>query len=179
VADKSFLTDIKTLRERARKHIEQGAVTEGYSADRETVIKVLNEALATEIVCVLRYRRHYFMASGINADSVAAEFLQHSNDEQGHADQIAQRIVQLGGEPNFNPEGLLTRSHAEYVEGETLTDMIKEDLVAERIAIDSYRDIIQYLGNDDPTSRRLMETILAVEEEHADDLVSLLGEFGK
>jgi bacterioferritin len=178
VADKPFLTDIKTLRERARKHIEKGAVTEGYSADRETVIKVLNEALATEIVCVLRYRRHYFMASGINADSVAAEFLQHSNDEQGHADQIAQRIVQLGGAPNFNPEGLLTRSHAEYVEGETLTDMIKEDLVAERIAIDSYRDIIQYLGNDDPTSRRLMETILAVEEEHADDLVSLLGEFG-
>jgi len=179
VADKPFLTDIKTLRERARKHIEQGAVTEGYSADRKTVIKVLNEALATEIVCVLRYRRHYFMATGINADSVAAEFLQHSNDEQGHADQIAQRIVQLGGEPNFSPEGLLTRSHAEYVEGETLIDMIKEDLVAERIAIDSYRDIIQYLGNDDPTSRRLMETILAVEEEHADDLVSLLGEFGK
>ena len=179
MSSKPFLTDIKTLRERARKHIEQGAVTEGYKADRETVIKVLNEALATEIVCVLRYRRHYFMASGINADSVAAEFLQHSNDEQGHADQIAQRIVQLGGEPNFNPEGLLTRSHAEYVEGETLTDMIKEDLVAERIAIDSYRDIIQYLGNDDPTSRRLMETILAVEEEHADDLVSLLGKIEK
>jgi bacterioferritin len=179
VADKPFLTDIKTLRERARQHIEQGAVTEGYSADRKTVIKVLNEALATEIVCVLRYRRHYFMASGINAEGVAAEFLQHSNDEQGHADLIAQRIVQLGGEPNFNPEGLLTRSHAEYVEGETLTDMIKEDLVAERIAIDSYRDIIQYLANDDPTSRRLMETILAVEEEHADDLVSLLGNIDK
>jgi bacterioferritin len=176
VADKPFLTDIKTLRERARKHIEQGAVTEGYTADRETVIKVLNEALATEIVCVLRYRRHYFMASGIHAEGVAAEFLQHSNDEQGHADLIAQRIVQLGGNPDFNPEGLLTRSHAEYVEGETLTDMIKEDLVAERIAIDSYRDIIKYLGNDDPTSRRLMETILAVEEEHADDLVTLLNE---
>jgi bacterioferritin len=179
VADKPFLTDIKTLRERARKHIEQGAVTEGYSADRETVIKVLNEALATEIVCVLRYRRHYFMASGIHAEGVAAEFLQHSNDEQGHADQIAQRIVQLGGAPNFNPEGLLTRSHAEYVEGETLSDMIKEDLVAERIAIDSYRDIIKYLGNDDPTTRRMMETILAVEEEHADDLVNLLDELGK
>ena len=179
MSSKPFLTDIKTLRERARNHIEQGAVTEGYKADRETVIKVLNEALATEIVCVLRYRRHYFMASGINADSVAAEFLQHSNDEQGHADQIAQRIVQLGGEPNLNPEGLLTRSHAEYVEGETLTDMIKEDLVAERIAIDSYRDIVQYLGNDDPTSRRLMETILAVEEEHADDLVNLLGKIEK
>jgi bacterioferritin len=179
VADKPFLTDIKTLRERARRHIEQGAVTEGYSADRETVIKVLNEALATEIVCVLRYRRHYFMASGIHAEGVAAEFLQHSNDEQGHADQIAQRIVQLGGAPNFSPEGLLTRSHAEYVEGETLSDMIKEDLVAERIAIDSYRDIIRYLDNDDPTTRRMMETILAVEEEHADDLVNLLDELGK
>ena len=179
MAEKPFLTDIKTLRERARKHIEQGAVTEGYSANRETVVNVLNEALATEIVCVLRYRRHYFMASGIHAEGVAAEFLQHSNEEQGHADQIAQRIVQLGGAPNFSPEGLLTRSHAEYVEGETLLDMITEDLVAERIAIDSYRDIVQYLGNDDPTTRRLMETILAMEEEHADDLVSLLNEMGK
>jgi bacterioferritin len=162
------------LRERARKHIEQGAVTEGYAADRATVIKVLNESLATEIVCVLRYKRHYFMANGINAESVAAEFLQHANEEQAHADLIAQRIVQLGGAPNFNPEGLLSRSHAEYVEGETLLDMIKEDLVAERIAIDSYREIIQYLGNDDPTTRRMMEGILAMEEEHADDLVSLL-----
>ena len=179
MADKPFLTDIKTLRERARRHIEKGAVTEGYSADRETVVKLLNEALATEIVCVLRYKRHYFMASGIHAESVAAEFLQHANDEQGHADQIAARIVQLGGEPNFNPDGLLTRSHAEYVEGETLVDMIKEDLVAERIAIDSYRDMINYFGNDDPTTRRLMESILAVEEEHADDLVNLLSELGK
>ena len=179
MANKPFLTDIKTLRKRARQHIEQGAITEGYSADRKTVIKVLNEALATEIVCVLRYRRHYFMASGIHAESVAAEFLQHSNEEQGHADQIAQRIVQLGGEPNFNPEGLLTRSHAEYEEGDTLINMIKEDLVAERIAIDSYREIIQYLGNDDPTTRRMMEGILAMEEEHADDLVSLLNEMGK
>ena len=179
MADKPFLTDIKTLRERARKHIEKGAVTEGYSADRETVVKLLNEALATEIVCVLRYKRHYFMATGIHAEGVAAEFLQHANDEQAHADQIAARIVQLGGAPNFNPEGLLTRSHAEYIEGETLTDMIKEDLVAERIAIDSYRDMINYLDNDDPTSRRLMEGILAVEEEHADDLVNLLSELGK
>src|SRR5688572_20441063 len=177
-ANKPFLTDIKTLRERARKHIENGAVTEGYTADRETVIKVLNEALATEIVCVLRYRRHYFMASGIHAEAVAGEFLQHSNDEQGHADQIAQRIIQLGGEPNFDPEGLLTRSHAEYVEGTTLTDMIREDLVAERIAIDSYREIVQYLGNDDPTTRRMMEGILAVEEEHADDMMNLLQEVG-
>ncbi len=177
-ADKPFLTDIKTLRDRARKHIENGAVTEGYSADRETVIKLLNEALATEIVCVLRYRRHYFMATGINAESVAAEFLQHSNEEQGHADEIAQRIVQLKGEPNFNPDGLLTRSHAEYQEGTSLVDMIKEDLVAERIAIDSYREMITYFGNDDPTSRRMMEGILAMEEEHADDLVTLLEKMG-
>jgi bacterioferritin len=178
VADQPFLTDIKTLRERARQHIENGAVTQGYRADRETVIKLMNEALATEIVCTLRYRRHYFMASGINAESVAAEFLQHANEEQGHADQIAQRIVQLQGEPNFNPEGLLTRSHAEYVEGTSLTDMIKEDLVAERIAIDSYREMINYLGSDDPTSRRMMEDILAVEEEHADDLVNMLQKMG-
>ncbi len=178
MANKPFLTDIKTLRERARQHIENGAVTEGYSADRETVVKLLNEALATEIVCVLRYRRHYFMASGIHAEGVAAEFLQHANEEQGHADEIAQRIVQLKGEPNFNPEGLLMRSHAEYVEGNTLIDMIKEDLVAERIAIDSYREMITYFGNDDPTSRRMLEGILAVEEEHADDLVSMLDKMG-
>jgi len=178
VGDKPFLTDIKTLRERARQHIEQGAVTEGYSADRETVIKLLNEALATEIVCVLRYKRHYFMATGIQAESVAAEFLQHSNEEQVHADQIAARIVQLNGEPDFNPAGLLTKSHAEYAEGDTLLDMIKEDLVAERIAIDSYREMIQYFGNDDPTSRRMLEGILAMEEEHADDLVSLLKNIG-
>ena len=178
MAAKPFLTDIKTLRERARKHIENGAVTEGYTADRETVVKLLNEALATEIVCVLRYKRHYFMASGIHAEGVAAEFLEHANDEQGHADQIAQRIVQLQGEPNFNPEGLLMRSHAEYVEGNSLTEMIQEDLVAERIAIDSYREMITYFGNDDPTSRRMLEGILAVEEEHADDLVSLLEKMG-
>ncbi|MCM3607688.1 ferritin-like domain-containing protein [Cupriavidus pauculus] len=169
-----FLTDIKTLRERARQHIDDGAVTAGYSAERDTVIKLLNDALATEIVCVLRYRRHYFMAKGPNSKSVAEEFLAHSNEEQGHADQIAERIVQLGGEPNFSPEGLASRSHAEYVEGATLTDMIKEDLVAERIAIDTYREIIQFIGEKDPTSRRLMESILAVEEEHADDMADLL-----
>jgi bacterioferritin len=178
VANQPFLTDIKTLRERARQHIQNGAITEGYTADRETVVKLLNEALATEIVCVLRYKRHHYMASGIHAESVAAEFLEHANEEQGHADSIAQRIVQLKGAPNFNPEGLLSRSHAEYVEGETLTDMIKEDLVAERIAIDSYREMINYFGTDDPTSRRLMEEILAVEEEHADDLVNLLEKMG-
>ena len=176
MAQSKFLSDIKTLRERARKHIERGAVTEGYKADRKTVIKILNEALATEIICVLRYKRHYFMASGINAQSVAQEFLQHANEEQAHADEIAQRIVQLGGEPNFSPDGLADRSHAEYVEGDSLIDMIKEDLIAERIAIDSYREMIAYLGNDDPTTRRMLEGILAMEEEHADDLVSLLQE---
>ena len=178
MANQPFLTDIKTLRERARQHIQNGAVTEGYTADRETVVKLLNEALATEIVCVLRYKRHYYMASGIHAEGVAAEFLQHANDEQGHADRIAQRIVQLKGEPNLNPDGLLMRSHAEYVEGTTLLDMIKEDLVAERIAIDSYREMINYLGSDDPTSRRMLEEILAVEEEHADDLQNLLETMG-
>lgn len=173
-----FLTDIKTLRKRAREHIEKGAVTPGYAADLDTVIKLLNEALATEIVCVLRYKRHYYMASGIHAQSVAAEFLQRANEEQGHADQLAERIVQLGGAPNFSPEGMLMRSHAEYVEGTSLVEMIKEDLVAERIAIDSYREMINYLGTNDSTSRRMLEGILAVEEEHADDLVSLLEEMG-
>jgi bacterioferritin len=169
-----FLTDVKTLRARARKHIEQGAITETYRADRATVVKLLNEALATEIVCVLRYRRHHFMAAGINADAVAAEFLTHANEEQQHADQIAARIVQLNGEPDFNPEGLLTRSHAEYVEGTSLIEMIKEDLVAERIAIDSYREMIDYIGDKDSTTKRMMEGILAMEEEHADDLVGML-----
>jgi bacterioferritin len=178
MADQPFVTDIQTLRARARQHIEQGAVTQGYSADRDTVIRLLQEALATEIICVLRYKRHYFMASGINAQSVAQEFLQHATEEQMHADQIAQRIVQLGGAPNFSPDGLSTRSHSEYIEGESLLDMIKEDLVAERIAIDSYREMIRYFGNDDPTTRRLMETILAVEEEHAEDLVTLLEKMG-
>jgi len=179
VADKPFLTDIKTLRERARKHIEQGAITEGYKVDLKTAIKVLNEALATEIVCVLRYKRHYYMATGIHSEAVAAEFLQHANEEQGHADEIAARIVQLGGAPDLNPDGLTSRSHAEYVEGQTLLDMITEDLVAERIAIDSYREMIKYFGTDDSTSRRMLEGILAMEEEHADDLVSMLGELGK
>lgn len=176
--DQPFLTDVQTLRKRAREHMEKGAVTPGYAADRDTVIKLLNEALATETVCVLRYKRHYYMASGIHAQSVAAEFLQHANEEQGHADQLAERIVQLGGEPNLSPEGMLMRSHSEYVEGTSLVDMIKEDLVAERIAIDSYREVINYLGTHDSTSRRMLEGILAVEEEHADDLVSLLEEMG-
>ncbi|MGX2038994.1 ferritin-like domain-containing protein [Methylocaldum sp. MU1018] len=178
MADRPFLTDVKTLRERARQHIEQGAVTPGYKADRETVIRLLNEALATETVCVLRYKRHYFMATGINAQSVAQEFLEHANEEQAHADRIAQRIVQLGGEPDLAPDGLSSKSHSEYVEGESLVDMIKENLVAERIAIDSYREIVEYLGNDDPTTRSLMEEVLADEEEHAEDLVSLLQDLG-
>lgn len=174
MANQPFLSDVQAIRKRAREHIEEGAVTAGYQADRETVLKLLNDALATEIVCTLRYRRHYFMAKGIHSKAIADEFLQHSNEEQQHADQLAERIVQLGGEPNFSPDGLLTRSHAEYVEGTSLVDMIKEDLVAERVAIDSYREIITFLGEKDPTSRRVMESILAVEEEHADDMADLL-----
>jgi bacterioferritin len=171
---KEFLTDVKTLRKRARQHIEGGAVTEAYRANRDTVVRILNEALATEIVCVLRYKRHFYMANGIHAQAVAQEFLQHANEEQGHADLIAGRIVQLGGAPNFSPEGLLTRSHSEYVEGGSLVDMIKEDLVAERVAIDSYGEMIRYVGDDDPTTRRMLEGILAMEEEHAQDLADLL-----
>ncbi|UCU95601.1 ferritin-like domain-containing protein [Hydrogenophaga taeniospiralis] len=168
------LTDVATLRSQARKHIEAGAVTAGYNADRDRVVKLLNEALATEIVCVLRYRRHHFMARGIHGQSVGAEFLIHSNEEQGHADLLAARIVQLGGEPDFSPDSLSQRSHAEYVAGDTLTQMIRENLVAERIAIDSYRDMILYLGDQDPTTSVLLKQILAVEEEHADELADLL-----
>jgi bacterioferritin len=170
----SFLTDIQTLRERARRHIDEGAVTAGYAAERGTVLKLLNDSLATEIVCVLRYRRHYFMAKGIHSKGVADEFLAHSREEQEHADQLAERIVQLGGEPDFSPAGLLSRSYTEYVAGGSLIEMIKEDLVAERIAIDSYRDIIRYLAERDPTTRRLLEEILAVEEEHAEEMADLL-----
>jgi bacterioferritin len=170
----SFLTDISEIRRRARQHIEDGAVTDSYKGDRKTVLRVLNEALATEIVCVLRYKRHHYMAKGIHSQAVAEEFLEHAAEEQEHADMIAERITQLDGEPNFNPDGLLTRSHSEYVEGESLVDMIKEDLVAERIAIESYSEIIRYLADNDPTSRRLMESILAKEEEHAEDMKTLL-----
>jgi bacterioferritin len=171
-----FLTDIKTLRERARAKMEEGPITSSYGADRHKVIDVLNEALATEIVCVLRYKRHYFMADGLNAGPIAAEFLQHANEEMGHADQIALRITQLQGAPNFDPDGITDRSHAEYVEGTTLEEMIREDLVAERIAIESYSEIIRWLGDKDTTTRRMMEDILALEEEHADDLLSLLAD---
>ena len=169
-----FLTDVATLRERARKHLQAGAVTSNYGADPAVVVKVLNEALATEIVCVLRYKRHYFMAQGIASDSVKAEFLEHATQEQEHADSIAERIVQLGGEPDLNPDTLTSRSHAEYVEGTSLVDMLREDLVAERIAIESYREIVQWLHGKDSTTKRMMEEILAVEEEHADDISSLL-----
>lgn len=170
----SFLTDIKTIRSRARKEINDGAVTPDYALDTNTVCKVLNEALATEIVCVLRYKFHYFMASGIHKEGIAAEFLAHANEEQAHADQIAERIKQLGGKPEMNPAVIAQRSHSEYVEGDSIIDMIKENLVAERIAIQTYREIVKFFGDKDPTSRVMMEGILAMEEEHADDMADLL-----
>ena len=173
-----FVSDIKQIRRRARAHMEQGSVTAGYKADRETVVRLLNEALATELVCLLRYKRHYYMASGIHAQGVAEEFAEHAAEEQAHADQIAKRITQLGGEPDFNPDRLLARSHSEYVPGDGLLEMIKEDLVAERIAIESYADMVRYLGDNDPTTRRMMEEILAKEEEHADDLRNLIERLG-
>lgn len=169
-----FQTDIETIQRRAREKMSEGAVTSAYLADRELVIEVLNEILATEIVCVLRYKNHYFMASGINAGPVATEFLEHANEEQMHADWVAERITQLGGSPNFSPEGLASRAHAHYSEGETLQEMIEEDLVAERVAIETYSEIIRWLGSDDPTTRRMVEDILKMEEQHADELASLL-----
>ncbi|MBJ7609118.1 MAG: bacterioferritin [Candidatus Dormibacteraeota bacterium] len=174
-----FLTDVTDLRKRAREHIEQGPITSAYGADRDRVIEVLNQALATELVCVLRYKRHYFTASGIEAGPVAAEFLQHATEEMGHADQIAMRITQLQGQPNFDPATLSERSHSEYDASTGLGDMIKEDLVAERVAIASYNEIIRWLGDKDVTTRRMLETILAVEEEHATDLLSLLEQVGR
>lgn len=168
------LTDVATLRANARKNIDKGAVTGSYSADKATVIKLLNEALATEYVCVLRYYRHYFMASGMLADSVKAEFLEHARQEQEHAHKIAERIVQLGGEPDLNPDTLTSRSHAEYKEGNDLRDMVREDLIAERIAIDSYREMINYIGDRDTTTKRILEHVLAQEEEHADEMSDLL-----
>ena len=168
------LTDVATLRSRARQNVENGAVTEGYDADREEIIRLLNESLATELVCVLRYKRHYFMANGLKASVAADEFLEHATQEAEHADKLAERIVQLGGEPEFNPDLLSKNSHAQYVAGNTLKEMVYEDLVAERIAVDSYREIIQYIGDKDPTTRRLFEEILAQEEEHADDMADIL-----
>jgi len=177
--DKPFLSDIQTIRNRARQHMERGAVTDTYTLNRDTVLKLLNEALATEIVCVLRYKAHYFLASGINAKSVAAEFLEHANEEQGHADEIAERITQLDGTPNFSPDGMSGRSHSEFVVPEDLAEMIEENLIAERIAIDSYREIINYVGDRDTTTKRMLEGILAVEEEHAEDMKTLMENFGK
>ena len=171
---KPFQTDIETIQKRAREKILDGAVTDAYLADRNLVVEVLNDVLATEIVCVLRYRNHYFTASGINAGPVATEFLEHANEEQMHADWVAERITQLGGSPNFNPDGLISRSHAQYSEGETLQEMIEEDLVAERVAIETYSEVIRWLENDDPTTRRMIEDILKMEEQHADELASLL-----
>jgi bacterioferritin len=169
-----FLTDIQEIRRRAREHVMNGAVTPAYKGNVHTAIKLLNEALATEIVCTLRYRRHHYMAAGIHYQAVADEFMEHANQEQQHADRIAERIRQLGGAPDFNPEGLLTRSHAQYAEGNSLVDMIKEDLIAERIAIESYLEMVRFFGDNDPTSRRLMEEVLQQEEEHADDMATLL-----
>jgi bacterioferritin len=177
--DQPFLADIQEIRRRAREHMEKGAVTEGYKADLQTVLRLLNEALATEIVCVLRYKRHQFMASGLEAQAIATEFAEHAAEEQGHADLIAERITQLGGEPDFSPQGIATRSHSEYKEGTSLLDMVKEDLVAERIAIESYSEMIRYFGDRDPTTRRLMEEILAKEEEHAEDMRNLIQRVGK
>ena len=168
------LSDVATLRRNAREQVDQGAITASYAADRQTVIRLLNEALATEYVCVLRYYRHYHMASGMLADAVKAEFLEHAQQEQAHAHQLAERIVQLGGEPDLNPDTLTARSHAEYKEGTDLRDMVTEDLVAERIAIDSYREMITYIGDRDTTTKRILEGILAQEEEHADELSDLL-----
>jgi len=169
-----FLSDVQELRRRARENMMRGPITSDYRGDVKQAVEVLNQALATEIVCVLRYKRHYYMSRGIYKDSVANEFLQHANDEQGHADMIAERITQLGGEPNFNPEGMLSRSHSEYKEGTSMVDMIKENLVAERVAIESYREMVRFFGDNDPTTRRMLEQILAVEEEHANDMVDLL-----
>ncbi|REE98904.1 ferritin-like domain-containing protein [Thermomonospora umbrina] len=169
-----FLTDTRTLRERARREMDKGPITAAYGADLPRVIKVCNEALATEIVCTLRYKRHYYTASGINADSVAAQFLDHAKEEQEHADKLAHRIAQLGGEPDYSPDTLATRSRTEYGQSMDLVEMIKEDLVAERVVIDSYTEIAQWLGTGDPTTRRLFESILAEEEDHADDLRTLL-----
>lgn len=169
-----FVMDVQKIREDARKHMSDGPVTQTYGADRQTVLKLLNDALATEIVCILRYKRHHFMAKGINSEAVATEFAEHAMEEQEHADRFAERIVQLGGEPDFAPDSLKTRSHSEYQEGKDLTDMIRENLVAERIAVDTYREIIKYLGDNDITTRRIFEEVLAVEEEHADDMADLL-----
>ncbi len=179
MASQAFVTDIKAIRDRAREHMMDGAITSAYKADRERVLEVLNEVLATEIVCTLRYKSHYYLATGMYKEPVAAEFLEHAAEEQVHADLICERITQLGGQPNLNPSGLAERSHSEYRGGESLRDLVKEDLVAERIAVETYSEIIRWLGDDDPTTRRVMETILSTEEEHATDMLDLLDRMEK
>ncbi|MFZ1119102.1 MAG: ferritin-like domain-containing protein [Candidatus Binataceae bacterium] len=173
-----FVADVKKMRERARRHMQSGAVTESYRADRAQVIKVLNDVLATEIVCVLRYKSHFYFSKGLDAEPARAEFLKHAGEEQQHADWVAERITQLGGEPNFDPKGLPERSHSEYGRHGNLITMIQEDLIAERVAIESYSEIVRWLGDDDMTTRRLMEDILKTEEEHADDMANLLAKVG-
>lgn len=177
MAKKEFIAEIESIRKAAREKIDQGAVTKHYGGDLKTIIGLLNDAVATEIICTLRYKSHHYKASALGASVAAAEFLEHSDQERVHADSLSNRIIQLGGEPNLNPETLSKRSHADYVECETVKDMIMENLVAERIAIDTYREMIKYIGNDDPTTRRMLEEILAVEEEHADDLIDLKAEY--
>ena len=171
---KPFLTDVKTLRARARQHLEEGAIGSNYIGDVKKTIAILQSVLATEIVCVLRYSMHSVAASGISSESVKAEFAQHAKEEHEHMMAVAERINQLGGTPNFNPEGLLSRSASQYAEGDNLVDMIRENLIAERIAVDHYRDLIRYFGDDDPGTKKMLVDILRVEEEHADDMHDLL-----
>lgn len=176
-----FVLDMEAIRRQAREHLNEGAVTDAYKGSRDTVVQLLNDALATELVCVLRYKRHYFMSAslgGIAGFAVTSELAQHVTEEQQHADKLAQRIVQLGGEPNFDPKGLATRSHAEYVSGSNLEEMLRDDLIAERIAIETYSEMIRYLGSKDPTTRRVLEEILEQEEEHADELRDFLSRLG-
>jgi bacterioferritin len=168
------LTEVKTLRTQVRKRLDDGAMTSGYKAKADTVVKLLNEALATEIVCVLRYKRHFFMAAGVSSFSAKAEFLQHAMEEQAHAGPLAERIVQLEGEPNLSSEGFLNPSHQEYAEGESLREMITEDLIAKRIVIDSYREMVASVATEDPTTCKVLERILAQEEAHAADRARLL-----
>ena len=171
---KPFLTDVKTLRQRARQNMSEGVVTTTYGGDVKKAIEILQAVLATEIVCVLRYTMHAVTATGISSEGVKAEFAQHAKEEQAHMMSVAERIDQLGGKPNFNPEGLAMRSASQYAEGENLIDMIKENLIAERIAVDHYRELIRYFGDDDPSTRVMLEGILSVEEEHATDMHDLL-----
>ena len=172
--DKPFLSDVKMLRERARKHIDTGAIGTNYVGDVKKTIEILQAVLATEIVCVLRYTQHAVAASGISSEGVKAEFAEHAKDEWGHANEVAERINQLGGTPNFSPEGILTRSASQFAAGKNLVDMIRENLIAERIAVDHYRELIRYFGNDDPGTKSMLDGILRKEEEHADDMHDLL-----